>query len=594
MVILRLPDRCRYAAYKITMAKSPPQYTKYLTPINTPVARPLDNPKKIPWKFAVDQNIQPGSLNYASLDQNSKIYRAVVGLSRTKGAYQSIQEAVNNVVNQGGGAIFIKNGKYVLSANLQLAQNIELVGESRDGVIIDFGATDSCVLASGGSSEYKTGTVATTNGSAHITGSGTAWLANVNTTQKILLDGTLYGISAVGSDTDITLDEVYYGASFSGLSYVIGSFISNVNLTNLTIQNASGATQSGIINFSYVINSYLDNLNVNTITSGTGACVYLKRCYNVKLHRVEAYLGYNYGIDIDSGQSCVVDTCYVHNCATHGSGGAGIGLNNTLGLGTKNIIKDSFIANNGTAGVLSGSGKNIIKGNIIFRSFTDGVILASGENLVEGNIIEQSHGYGVNNNTSNASNNTIASNYVSFNTSGGLLFNNASQAENVVVANNFRDSSGTAFSILFVSGVTGINYIQSNLNTAYLADRKYVLASNVSSGTINNGNLVIVSAASGNSPNVTTSTSTGDNKIMGMAAESFGSGAAGDIQVGGYTESLLVSGTVSVGNFITNSTTAGVGTPAVAGNTVIAIAYGTYSGTVSGTIAAYIISPRLI
>lgn len=55
-------------------------------------------------------------------------------------------------------------------------------------------------------SQYLTGSVDTTSGSNVVTGTGTAWLANVSVGDIILFDsieGTPYWVSAVNSDTEL-------------------------------------------------------------------------------------------------------------------------------------------------------------------------------------------------------------------------------------------------------------------------------------------------------------------------------------------------------------------------------------------------------
>ncbi len=76
--------------------------------------------------------------------------------------------------------------------------------------------------------DYTTGTVTITQGSSTLTGSGTAWntnnawgVANARTTGKIKIAGSeeVYTISAVGSDTSITLNEKFIDADVSGETY---------------------------------------------------------------------------------------------------------------------------------------------------------------------------------------------------------------------------------------------------------------------------------------------------------------------------------------------------------------------------------------
>jgi len=58
---------------------------------------------------------------------------------------------------------------------------------------------------------YKDGTVSVTNGSTAVTGSGTAFVANVNVGEEFRLKGGQYGyeIEAVVSDTELTLGRIY-------------------------------------------------------------------------------------------------------------------------------------------------------------------------------------------------------------------------------------------------------------------------------------------------------------------------------------------------------------------------------------------------
>ena len=69
---------------------------------------------------------------------------------------------------------------------------------------------------------YRTGTVAVTNGSTTVTGSGTAWVGPVRAGYGINLpDGKLYEVAAVVSNTQVTLATPYLGSTSSGQSYSI-------------------------------------------------------------------------------------------------------------------------------------------------------------------------------------------------------------------------------------------------------------------------------------------------------------------------------------------------------------------------------------
>ena len=69
---------------------------------------------------------------------------------------------------------------------------------------------------------YKTGTVSVTNGSATVTGSGTAWVANVRVGDGFAgPDDRLYEITGVSSNTSITISPTYDGSTASGQAYLI-------------------------------------------------------------------------------------------------------------------------------------------------------------------------------------------------------------------------------------------------------------------------------------------------------------------------------------------------------------------------------------
>ena len=75
---------------------------------------------------------------------------------------------------------------------------------------------------------YTTGTMAVTKGSIAVTGTGTAWATandfgvnNVRTTGYLVIEGRreIYGISAVGGDTTLTLATMFVGATNATATY---------------------------------------------------------------------------------------------------------------------------------------------------------------------------------------------------------------------------------------------------------------------------------------------------------------------------------------------------------------------------------------
>jgi len=71
---------------------------------------------------------------------------------------------------------------------------------------------------------YRTGTINLTNGSTALTGTGTAWVANVSPGMMVVYDRQIIGeVAAVVSDTSITLATAYAGTTISGGAYAIAN-----------------------------------------------------------------------------------------------------------------------------------------------------------------------------------------------------------------------------------------------------------------------------------------------------------------------------------------------------------------------------------
>ena len=96
---------------------------------------------------------------------------------------------------------------------------------------------------------YKTGTISVTNGSTAVTGSGTAFIANVGTGEALQgPDGKLYEIAAVNSDTSITLAANYLGSTTSGQAYTIlpsQSYIRDLAAQAAALVNAYSSVVTG-------------------------------------------------------------------------------------------------------------------------------------------------------------------------------------------------------------------------------------------------------------------------------------------------------------------------------------------------------------
>ena len=192
------------------------------------------------------------------ITKKARSFTAIVGPSGDVD-YTDIQAAINYVRDLGGGTILILPGTYDLSATLNLYDNISLIGFDKDLVIVKMLSTTHYmidVIAPPGF--YNTGTISINHNTAIVTGTGTAWLANVNAGDYISLDDVLYQIASVDSDTQLTLKDTYFGANLSGASYGIAPLMEGVEIKHLTLERVTSRNSIGI-NAANVSKVYIDD-----------------------------------------------------------------------------------------------------------------------------------------------------------------------------------------------------------------------------------------------------------------------------------------------------------------------------------------------
>jgi hypothetical protein len=162
-----------------------------------------------------------------------------------------------------------------------------------------------------------------------------------------------------------------------------------------------------------------------------------------------------------------------------------------------------------------------------------------------------------------------------------------------LVSNNdlYDDGFGTAS---FYDAGTLTNISDTNRGIQITQVKEYRYVKNTSGGSLAAGDVVVLKAvAAGNE--VTTTTTEGDQKVFGMAAETIADTAWGNVQVLGKTTALKVDGTtdIAIGDLIGTFTTAKIGMKAASGKMAFAIALEAYAtNDSSGVIDALLISPR--
>lgn len=165
---------------------------------------------------------------------------------------------IESALSAGASNIFIRDGLYQPTTNLTLPQNCSITGESVNGVIIDF-QDQSLRMTTASPSIYSAGTIELTINSAVVTGTGTAFLANVAVNNVLVYQGTVMRIESVDSNTQVTLYQAWRGPTATGVAYKM--FTPNtVNLSNFTIMR--GNNSAGTIDLNGTCNFSVSNLNM--------------------------------------------------------------------------------------------------------------------------------------------------------------------------------------------------------------------------------------------------------------------------------------------------------------------------------------------
>jgi len=88
---------------------------------------------------------------------------------------------------------------------------------------------------------YRTGTVTLTNGSAIAVGDGTAWLSNAKAGDMFIaaVDGKVYEVLSVGTNTELTLQSEFTGVTGAALLYATIPLPSSVSNSELALQLAA-------------------------------------------------------------------------------------------------------------------------------------------------------------------------------------------------------------------------------------------------------------------------------------------------------------------------------------------------------------------
>lgn len=345
---------------------------------------------------------------------------------------ESIQEAIDETNNRGGGRVFLTPGTYEVKSHLDLKTGVTLEGANSATTIIDFLAAAYSIRAIG-TDVYDTGTISVNVNSSTVTGSGTSWTSSM-IGQSISLEGLYYEITAVGGVTSLTIGTPFISTSgdgnLSGASYAIATIIDNAAVDNLTIQNSTAPaidlqycdsfTSNGVVEIECQYG--LKALFSSTIIKENGGCFDCEYGYfftNSDGFSIISDLVYGTTVGdgfraTTSGDATIFNTSF-SSCATNGmtfisgynTGIVSFACNDNAGKGIELVSNTSDIEMFGA--VIGGSGSDGIK-----------LTATSDTNQIIGISFKNNGGYGVNIAASTCDNNVIVGNSFVGNTSGTI------------------------------------------------------------------------------------------------------------------------------------------------------------------------------
>ena len=242
-----------------------------------------------------------------------------------------------------------------------------------------------------------------------------------------------------------------------------------------------------------------------------------------------------------------------------------------------------------------------VTGNTIYNSGGDGIHMRSGGyNSVVGNVIKASGRYGIyltkTPNGGTAEHNIISNNLIVGSTSEGIYEVSGNADYNFYTGNYLRENGGA-----YPENITGLH--SQSFNDYWTDDEHYPIVEkkirvykNYSGATVSAGS-VITLYKDYRGYLFDTTTTKGDDLVIGMTLESIDHTGLGSILIEGKTDLLKVNGTtdIAIGDFLGTYTEAGIVCKAEAGDMAFAIALEAYTGNDSnGVINALLRTPRKI
>ncbi|HEC77493.1 MAG TPA: PKD domain-containing protein, partial [Thermoplasmatales archaeon] len=414
--------------------------------------------------------------------------------------YTKIQDAIDNASD--GDTVFVYNGTYY--ENVIVNKSINLIGEDRNGTIVDGGGSKDVIFVSadwvnicefmirngygddrGGIRLYYSSNNNITNCNICNNNEGIRlwYSSNNNITNCNIYNNTYDGIFVDESSNNNITNCNIYNNTYDGIGQ---HFSSNNNITNCNIYN----NNCGII-LDYSSNNNITNCNI--YNNNCGVRVFYCSSNN-NITNCNIYNNNDNGIVLYSSSNNIIYSNYFNNT--------------NLGIQIKyysscNVVLNNTIYNNTQIGISIIKSNNI---NISFNNITEngcspyglaGIsVTDSFNNVIYSNVIDSNIGYGVG--LWNSSENIILQNTIALNSWDGIIVYSESN-DNAICNNNIFSNGYSGVYINSYGNVIYKNSLCTNMEGIWLdveGNNNIISNNNISSNSyfgilINGGNNII-------------------------------------------------------------------------------------------------------
>lgn len=400
-----------------------------------------------------------GAVQQSQQFETSRTFTTIVSpVARPDSEFTDIQQAINHVHNLGGGNVLLRKGTYNISNSILMKSDVSLIGESREGCIIDASRLSSSYAitvtdpASNGGTSIPSITL--TNGSNVATASSSIveyFFSGIKSGDVLIIEGIPFRIRELTSATTFLLDEVYNGPTTAGLKFLILNGIRNTSVSDLTVKSSAGGIQIADAYNARVNNCYI--LATANVVSGSSGFV-TTGSSEIYIDNVITKNFTNDGLSFEAHMGAVT------NCMSSGNSAVGAYVSNInfLNNSKRPSVEVSNVISmfNGTTGIEVGE-KVYLHGCVASNNTGDGIDVLRDANRLTDNIADS-------------------------NGDGGIIFSSTSSLYNTALGCYVRDNTGVGVELVTNANNNNVSHcvIEGNGTNVTDSGTSNVLQDNVS------------------------------------------------------------------------------------------------------------------